>query len=255
MLIWFILLLYGLFLPSDPIKTDLEREIFAIEDNRPKTDCDLTSHKLSTDDGDNDCGGSSTFPSKTSNKVQGDSEDDICLSNLMAQRGCLQSMVRVVGLYYVIFLSLFVFVVVSFYIPLLAKYHLGLDLSFVKFLYLNSTLFTLILFIASAFMFQTISENKALLVLIFSQIIPISIAFYFGLSWYNTMSVNASYLLIISMLLLSVQFLNVPLASSLLSKITPIEDASFYIARNTRHAIAQSTRWLDEFSIIWIRAR
>ena len=128
MLIWFILLLYGLFLPSDPIKTDLVIEGFAIED---KTD--LSPYKSISVHSFNDSGSSSMFRSESLNKaktlVKEDGEDEISLPN--PEAAC-PPLATVASLYYVMWLSFFVNMVVSFYIPLLAKYHLRLGLTFVQ---------------------------------------------------------------------------------------------------------------------------
>ena len=221
--IWLALLLLALFLPSD-LAENSGNESSVIE---KEDDHDLALPNSIPVDSDN----SSSPLSETSDKVfvavEEDSEDDISLSKSVAEPGSPPSSM-VFCLYYLICLSLFVYMVISFYFPLLAKYHLGLGLTYVKLIYINSTLFVFILFFAASLFLENISESIFLFVTIFAQVIPISITFYFGLSWNNTMSVNESYLLFCSMLFLSTQFLNIPLASSLLSKITPVKSASFY---------------------------
>ena len=134
----------------------------------------------------------------------------------------------VLCLYYQVFLSFFVYTAISFYVPLLMKFHLGLGLTFVKLIYLNSTLFTSVLFFSTHFILQYISEQMLLFLSVFSQLMPLLITFYFGLFWNNATSVNESYLLLCSMLILGAIFINTPLVSSLLSKITPAKKASFY---------------------------
>ena len=226
--IWLTLLLFALFLPSDLAENSGINERSVIEE---KNGHDLAFSKSIVDYSHNGSSPSAMVFAETSDKVtavvEEDSEDDIRLSKSVAEPGCRPSSM-VFCLYYLICLSLFVYMVISFYVPLLAKYHLGLGLTYVKLIYINSTLFVFILFFAASLFLENISESIFLFVTIFAQVIPISITFYFGLSWNNTMSVNESYLLVCSMLFLSAQFLNTPIASSVLSKITPVKSASFY---------------------------
>ena len=192
--IWLILLLFTLLLPRD-LTENSESDRSVIEEE-------------SNDDHEED------------------SEDD-SVSKSVAEPGCPPSSM-VLCLYYLIFLSLFVYMAISFYVPLLAKYHLGLGLGFVKLIYINSTLFSSILFFSTSLLLEYISEHTLLFLSVFSQVIPLSITFYFGLFWNTTMSVNECYLLLCSMLFLSAMFINTPVVSSLLSKITPAKHAAFY---------------------------
>ncbi|CAB3998326.1 major facilitator superfamily domain-containing 8-like [Paramuricea clavata] len=140
--------------------------------------------------------------------------------------GCPHSVVFC--LYFLIFLMMFLTTTSSTYIPLLAKYHLGLDLSYVKLLYLNCSLFAFVFFVATYLLVERISEKNFIVfgaVSLIFQILPI---FYFALFWDNDMSVNAAYLLLVSLLFIGAQFVNFALISSLLSKQTPAEDASCY---------------------------
>ena len=131
-------------------------------------------------------------------------------------------------IYYLVLLHMIVFNVVSFYTPLLAVHHLGLQLTHVKLIYLNSSLVVLILYIALYLFLGNIAEKKCLFVAIVSVIVPISITFYFAIMWNNAITVNGAYLLLISMVVVSIQFMNFTLACSLLSKITPTKSAAFY---------------------------
>ena len=140
--------------------------------------------------------------------------------------GCPHS--NVFCLYYLIFLSVFLFNVISIYVPLLSKYRLGLGLPEVKLIYLNSSLFSFFLFLAVYLWVEEISERNFVILTYISFIVPILATFYFAVFWERSMSVNTVYLLLVSMLILSVGFVNFSLICSLLSKLTPVEDASFY---------------------------
>jgi hypothetical protein len=140
--------------------------------------------------------------------------------------GCPQSVV--LCLYFLIFLMAILVTISSTYIPLLAKYHLGLGLSHVKLLYLNSSLFAFVFFLATYLLAERISEKNCIVFGVVSSIVPILTIFYFALFWDNDMPVNAAYLLLVSLLFIGAQFVNFALISSLLSKLTPAEGASFY---------------------------
>jgi hypothetical protein len=207
--IWFALLLYTLFLPSDLTKGSTGTIIGEETDS----DSEIGSSP------------SSIVLAETS-VFKEDSEDDK-LSCLGADREH-PSMSTVICLYYLIFQSLFAYMIISFYVPLLARYHIGLGLAFVKLIYINSTLSSTVLFFAASLFLKNVSEHKLLFLTIFSEIIPLLITLYFGVFWSDVMPVNEGYLLLLSMLFLSAQYLNTPLAASLLAKITPKRDASFY---------------------------
>ncbi|CAB3990303.1 Hypothetical predicted protein [Paramuricea clavata] len=141
-------------------------------------------------------------------------------------------------LYYLTFLMVIICTVPYIYIPLLAKYHLGLGLNQVKLLYLNSSLFGFIVLLIFSFLVERISEKNCIAFNAVSSIVPILTTFYFALFWENDMPVNAAYLLLVSVLFIGAQFVNFPMIASLLSKLTPAEGASFYqsLAYTVGHA-------------------
>lgn len=228
MLIWFTLLMFALFLPKDLAKNSSdERSVVDSDDDSPSSKT-TTEHdnrrpsSLSMIRGENSAGRLETEP------FDDDSDDGISLSKSLVELGCPPPSM-VFCLYYLICLSFFVYMVISFYVPLLAKYNLGLELIHVKLIYLNSSLFSLLLFLATPLILENICETTFLFVSIFSQIIPISSTFLLALSWNSPMSVEKkSYLVLCSMFFLSAQLLNSPVASCLLSKLTPVKSASFY---------------------------
>ena len=159
--------------------------------------------------------------------VNMDSDDEINVPKSgRTTTGCPNS--NVFCLYYLIFLKAFLFNIISIYVPLLSKYRLGLGLREVKLIYLNSSLFSFVLFLVVYLWVEKNSERNFVIVTYISFIVPILAIFYFAVSWETSMSVNTVYILVISMLILSIAFVNFSLICSLLSKLTPVEDASFY---------------------------
>jgi MFS family permease len=133
-------------------------------------------------------------------------------------------------LYYIIFLNAIFYNLISFYTPLLAVYHLGLKLIHVKLIYVNTSLVGFVLYIATYLFLHKTSEKKYIFLAFAITIVPISITFYFAHVWNNITysKFNAAYLLLISMIIMSVQFINFALTCSLLSKVTPPNRAAFY---------------------------
>jgi hypothetical protein len=159
--------------------------------------------------------------------VNVDSDDEINVSKSgRTLTGCPNS--NVFCLYYLIFLSVFLVDIISFYFPLLSKYRLGLGLREVKLIYLNSSLFSFVLFLIAYLLMGKNSEKNFLVVGSASLIVSILVISYFVVFWESNMSVNAVYILLISLLILNVGWVMFTLTCSLLSKLTPEEDASFY---------------------------
>ena len=159
--------------------------------------------------------------------VNVDSDDEMNVSKSGGTiSGCPNS--NVFCLYYLIFLSAFLVEITSFYFPLLSKYRLGLGLREVKLIYLNSSLFSFVLFLIAYLLMGKYSEKNFLVVGSASLIVSILVISYFAVFWESNMSVNAVYILLISLLILNVGWIMFTLTCSLLSKLTPEEDASFY---------------------------
>ena len=134
----------------------------------------------------------------------------------------------VVFLYFFIFCYTLLSQITCFYTPLLLKYRLGLGLSFVKLFYLDSTLLAFVFVIATYLFVERYSETNILLLIALSSVFPIVTIFYFALNWDNNMSVNAAYLLLLSMFVARMHSVGFPVISSVISKLTPVEGASFY---------------------------
>lgn len=133
----------------------------------------------------------------------------------------------VFSLYFYVFLFVFVSQTVFFYAPLLAVHQFGLRLFHVKLLYINCTLFVLAFFMSTYLFLERITHKNFLGCGIISLGVPISIIFLFAHLW-NKMSVNFSYLLLFTMLIVNANAVNLSLIGSLLSKLTPLDHVSFY---------------------------
>ncbi len=162
--------------------------------------------------------------SSDSRKEESESESESATTNDTRE----YSTSRICCLYFVIFLSWILFCITSFYTPLLAAHHLGLGLVEIKFMYANVALFSFVLFLGNYIFSSYISEKCFIGFGIASHSVPLLILLYFALTFNDTLPVNIAYSLLILLLLLSVSFVIFPLASSLLSKETPVHKASFY---------------------------
>ncbi|XP_028397821.1 uncharacterized protein LOC114521552 [Dendronephthya gigantea] len=163
MLIWFTLLMCALFLPNDLAENtgDGERSIIDSDNSSPssKTTAEHDNGPPSSSSmirEENSAGGLGTA------LLDDDSDDGISLSKSLAWHGCPPSSM-VFCMYYLICLSYFVYMVISFYVPLLAKYNLGLKLIHVKLIYLNSSLFSFVLFLATPLILENVCETTFLL--------------------------------------------------------------------------------------------
>ena len=134
----------------------------------------------------------------------------------------------VVFLYFFIFSGILLSDITSFYTPLLLKYRLGLPLSVVKLFYLDSSLLVFASFIATYLFVERYSETNILVLSAISSLVPIVTIFYFALNWDNNTSVNAAYLLLLSLFVGGIGSVCFPVICSLISKKTPAEGASFY---------------------------
>ncbi|XP_028416118.1 major facilitator superfamily domain-containing protein 8-like [Dendronephthya gigantea] len=134
----------------------------------------------------------------------------------------------VFSLFYFTFVLVIFYSVVGLYVPLLAAHRLGLGLLHVKLIFINSTLFVFILFILTPLFLRIISEKNLLILGKVFLMFPIFVLLYFSVSWNTTLSVNAAYLLPLTMFILEGNAVNFSLICSILTKLTPVSSASFY---------------------------
>ncbi|XP_028406478.1 uncharacterized protein LOC114528965 [Dendronephthya gigantea] len=134
----------------------------------------------------------------------------------------------VFSLFYFTFVLVIFYSVVGLYVPLLAAHRLGLGLLHVKLIFINGTLFVFILFVLTPLFLRIISEKNLLILGKVFLMFPIFVLLYFSVSWNTTLSVNAAYLLLLTMFILEANAVNFSLICSILTKLTPVSSASFY---------------------------
>ena len=157
-----------------------------------------------------------------------ESDDETLLSKADVTATTYSTFSSVIFLYYFIFSFGILYSIINFYFPLLLKRSLGLGLLHVKLGYLDSALLALALYILSYLFLGRYSELNILLVDAILSVLPIITIFYFALNWDNNISVNAAYLLLLAMFVTKIQAVGFPLTCSLLSQLTPVENATFY---------------------------
>ena len=113
----------------------------------------------------------------------------------------------------------------TFYVPLLALDHFHLQLIHTKLLFLNCTLFTLMLFICIYVASQHVKERKLIVAALLMQIIAISFLTYLALSWDQANDVQ--WYLLLLYICFGMPYFAYPLGNSILSKITNPQNATF----------------------------
>ena len=188
-IIWFIMLLVGLFLP---------KEFGEEKTSRGKT------------------------------KPVYDDKQDLSTKQNKADptQGCCNS--TVLCLFYLIFFSLFYTTLVTFYAPLLASEHFHFQFIHVKLLFLNSSLFSLALFLSLYVAAEYFDERKLLAFLMFFQILAIAILTYFAFCWENTAYSEINGYILFVFICIGMPYFQFGLGCSLLSKITHPDNAAFY---------------------------
>ena len=96
-----------------------------------------------------------------------------------------------------------------------------------KLFYLDSKLLAFVFFLATYLFVERYSETNILLLIALSSVFPIVTILYFALNWDNNMSVNAAYLLLLSMFVARMQSVGFPVICSVISKLTPVERGNF----------------------------
>ena len=131
-------------------------------------------------------------------------------------------------LFYLTFFCFFYTTMVTFYTPLLASEHFHLQFTHVKVLFLNSSLFSLVLFLLLYIVAEYFDERKLIASLMFFQILAIAMLTYFAFCWENASysEINGYFLLVY--ICVGMPYFQFALSCSLLSKITHPDNAAFY---------------------------
>jgi hypothetical protein len=111
-------------------------------------------------------------------------------------------------------------------VPVLALNHFHLELIFVKLLFLNCTLFTLLLFILFSLASDYFDERKLFLIAFSMQIAAILVLRSIGFIWDHITSAQNFMLLLY--ICIGMPYFTFSFSNSILSKITDARNASFY---------------------------
>ena len=131
----------------------------------------------------------------------------------------------------IVFLLLFIFSsesfskTATFYVPLLALDHFHLQLIYTKLLFLNCTIFTILVFICLYIASEYFEERKIFAVSFFIQIIAIAFLTCLAFSWDQVTIVQ--YYILLLYICFGMPYFLYPFANSLLSKITNRGNATF----------------------------
>ena len=132
---------------------------------------------------------------------------------------------RIFCLLFIIFCSEAFSSTSTFYVAILALDHFHLNVIHIKLLFLNSSLFTLAIFLCFHLASKYFEERKLLVVAFIMQIIAISFLISLAFSW-NQVHDGQHYILL-AYVCFGMPYFAFPLANSILSKVTNPENATF----------------------------
>jgi hypothetical protein len=139
----------------------------------------------------------------------------------------------------------------TFYVPVLALNHFHLELIHVKLLFLNCTLFSLLLFILFSLASHYFDERKIFLVALSMQIAAILVLTSIGFTWDHITS-SQNYILLLY-ICLGMPYFAYPLSNSILSKITDSRNASFY--QGVSYAALQSGILIGRVAVSFVNTK
>jgi MFS family permease len=137
------------------------------------------------------------------------------------------------------------------YVPVLALNHFHLELIYVKLLFLNCTLFTLLVFILFSLASDYLDERKLFLLALSIQIAAISVLTSIGFTW-NHITSAQNYILLLYICLGMPNFA-FPFSNSILSKITDARNASFY--QGMSYAALQSGILISRVAVSFVNTK
>jgi MFS family permease len=138
----------------------------------------------------------------------------------------------------------------EFSVPVLALNHFHLELIYVKLLFLNCTLFTLLVFILFSLASDYFDERKLFLLALSMQIAAILVLTSIGFTWDHITSQNYMLLLYIC---LGMPYFSFPFSNSILSKITDARNASFY--QGVSYAALQSGILISRVAVSFVNTK
>ena len=156
---------------------------------------------------------------------------------------------RILCLLFLIFSSEIFSSTATFLTPILALDHFHLELIHVKLLFLNCTLFTLVLFICLYRASQCIDERKLFVVALMMEIIAMAFLMSLALTWDHVTSIR--YYILLVYICFGMPYFANPLGNSILSKITSPENAAFIqgLSLASIHSAIALSRVLSSFAL------
>ena len=112
--------------------------------------------------------------------------------------------------------------------PSLAVHQLGLDFAIVKLTFMDASIFDFVASIATYLLVQWISQHNILGFGIVLLVVSLTTLFYLALNWNKNIPVHAAYVLLVSLAVSTGNAGNFSLIGSLITKLTPVNSASFY---------------------------
>ena len=132
---------------------------------------------------------------------------------------------RVVCLLFLIFSSEVFSCTSTFYVPILALDHFHLQLIHTKLLFLNCTIFTILVFVCLYLASQYVDERMLILLSLILQIIAISFLTFLALSWDQMTDIQ--YYILVLYICFGMPYFLYPFGTFLLSKVTDSRNATF----------------------------
>ena len=114
---------------------------------------------------------------------------------------------------------------IYFLVPVLASDHFHLQLIHTKLLFLNCTLFTLLVLICTCHALRYIEERKLFVIALLMQIIALSFLTSLACSW--NQATDAQWYILLLYICLGMPYFAFPLGNSILSKIIDPRNATF----------------------------
>ena len=136
---------------------------------------------------------------------------------------------KIACLYFLIFMAFFIYCVTGFYVPLLAVHLFHLQLVHVKMLFINGTLIVFVGYCTNYLASRRWPEKKLVVFWMILQVLPILLLLYFDLTWHHPHQVVGPYLLLL-LIMSGLPCFSYSIILALLSKVTQIEHAAFYLS-------------------------
>ena len=161
---------------------------------------------------------------------------------------------RILCLFFLIFCSEVFSSTATFYVPIFGIDHFHLHLIHIKLLFLNCTLFTLLVFLSFHVASDYVNERKLFLIALLMQIIAISFLTVLAFSWDDITTAQFYYILLIYVCF-GMPYFAYPFGNSILSKIVDSQNATFVqgVSYGTLHVAIVLSRVVASFMFTKVR--